>query len=172
MRPSYLLLKGPMGIGKTATAQKLGKQLAWPVIDKDDASDVLIGKLEPHGKYAYEIMFAYAESLLSQGFSVIVDSPMRSDISYKKAASFAEEHGVELKVLELYCSDQSVWADRLEKRNRRKAHVIKNWQDFEAYWQKAEDDFSYPIKHSLLKIDTLNPIEENIRQVSDWLNKT
>lgn len=158
-----------MGVGKSATAKALGKKLGWCVIDKDDASDVLIGKLEPHGKYAYEIMFSYSESLLLQGFSVIVDSPMRSDIGYIQAKSFAEKHKIDLKILELYCSNQTEWANRLATRNRRKAQVIKNWQDFEVYWQKAEQDFEYEIEHPCLKIDTNNSIESNIEKVMSFL---
>jgi len=107
--------------------------------------------------------------MLLQGFSVIVDSPMRSDIGYLKAAEFAKAHDIELRVLELYCSDQTEWANRLETRNRRKAHVIKNWTDFEAYWQKAEKDFDYEITHPCLKIDTLEAIEDNIEKIVDFV---
>lgn len=167
--PTQLLLKGPMGIGKSATAKILGQHLGWCVLDKDDASDVLLGKLEPHGKYAYEIMFSYSESLLQQGFSVIVDSPSRSELGYLRAASFAAEHSIDLRVLELFCSDETEWARRLETRTRRPAHIIKNWQDFEAYWEKAEKDFDYVVTHSYLKVDTLKPLNENLVLITDWL---
>lgn len=158
-----------MGVGKSATARALGKKLGWCVLDKDDASDVLIGRLEPHGKYAYEIMYAYAECMLLQGFNVIVDSPMRSDIGYLKAVAFADKHDITIKVLELYCSNEKEWANRLETRLRRKAHVIKEWQDFESYWQKAEKDFNYEINHPCLKVDTYEAIEDNIEKIVDFL---
>ena len=161
-----------MGVGKSVTARNLGQLLGWCVLDKDDASDVLLGNLEPHGKYAYEILFAYAESLLMQGFSVIVDSPLRGDIGYLRASRFSSDKEVDLRVLELFCSDQKEHARRLETRDRRKAHVIKTWRDFDTYWETSKSDFDYPVRHPVLKLDTLSPVRENLDLILTWLEIT
>ena len=159
-----------MGVGKSATSRALGKRLGWPIVDKDDASDVLMNHLEAYGFTAYEVMFSQAGSLLEQGFNVIVDSPLRSEAGFKNAVNLAKEAKAEVRVLECFCSDQSEWRRRLETRQRRPAHILKTWQDFEAYWEKASEDFDYPIDYPHLKLDTLNKLELNIDKIVKWLN--
>jgi len=172
-------MKGPMGVGKSSISRAIGKRLKYCVIDKDDASDVLLNYLEPYGetlkpygKIAYEIMFKYVESLLSQGHNVIVDSPARGELAYLNAIKISERQNAQLKILELFCSNEAEWKRRLETRERRAAQVIKDWSDFKHYWLNAKNDFDYGISHPLLKLDTHNPLEENLSLVTKWLTKT
>ena len=158
-----------MGIGKSATARALGKRLGWPVVDKDDASDVLLKYLEVYGPAAYDIMFKQAESLIMQGFNVIVDSPLRGEIGYKRALEFSQELDFDLGIIDCTCTDQKTWQERLETRTRRPAHILKTWADFETYWAKAEADFDYPITSPCLTIDTRQELEQNINQIVNWL---
>jgi len=167
-----------MGVGKSSISGALGKRLKCCVLDKDDASDVLLNyiapygeTLKPYGKIAYEIMFNYVESLLSQGHSVIVDSPARGELAYLNAIKITEKHRAQLKILELFCSNESEWERRLETRVRRAAHVIKDWSDFEHYWLDAKKDFDYLVSHPLLKLDTLEPLEVIVETVINWLKK-
>ncbi len=167
-----------MGVGKRSISRALGKRLKCYVLDKDDASDVLLNYIAAYGetlkayrKIAYEIMFNYVESLLSQGHSVIVDSPARGELAYLNAIKITEKHSAKLKILELFCSSEIEWRHRLETRERRRAHVIKDWSDFEHYWLDAKQDFDYVVSHPLLKLDTLEPLEEIVETVIDWLKK-
>ena len=158
-----------MAVGKSSLARGVGQRLGWPVVDKDDASDVLMAYLDPYGPTAYDVMFAQAKSLMEQGFSVIVDSPLRGEVGLTNALKVAEENHAEVKVLECFCSDRTVWRKRLETRERRPAHVLKTWADLERYWQMAEHDFTYPIAAPRLKLDMIEPLETNVQRVVSWL---
>lgn len=164
-----LLFKGPMGVGKSTLARALGKLLGWPVVDKDDAADVLINHLEGYGPLAYEVMFSQAISLLEQGFSVIIDSPLRGEVGLRNALVMGKDLDARVKVLELKCSDKRIWQERLAARERRPAHVIATWQDFERYWRAAEEDYSYRVEGAHLVLDTVNTLEFNTDKALSWL---
>ncbi len=164
------MLKGPVGIGKSALSRGLGQRLGWPVVDKDDFSDVLMA-LENYGPLAYDSMFSVTESLLKQGFSVICDSPLRGEVGYLNAKRLAERTTAELRILDCVLSDEAVWKTRLETRQRRPAHVIKTWADLTRYKQQTSDDFDYPIKVPTLTVAMAAPLEANLEHVLTWLQK-
>ena len=60
-------------------------------------------------------------------------------------------------MVECFRSNQRVWRERLETRGRHPAHVLKTWDTFERYWQRAEADFGYPIEVPHLKLDIIDP---------------
>ena len=168
--PTLLLLKGPMGVGKSTFAKALGKRTAWCVTDKDCISDVLVGHLEAYASLSYDILFAFTEDLLGQGFNVIVDSPLRTELGYLRAVRLAEKYSASLKVLELHCSNKGVWRNRLESREFRAAQLIQTWAEFEMYWETAKTEFDYPVNHSHLLIDTSLALSDNLETVKRWLN--
>ncbi len=153
------MFKGSPGVGKSALSRTLGKRLSWPVVDKDDFSDVLIN-IEGYGPLAYESMFSVAESLLNQGFSVICDSPLRGEVGYLRAQTLAQQAAAELRVLNCILSDEALWKVRLETRQRRPAHVLKTWADLIPYRQQAPPDFDSSVKVSTLTVDMAAPLEQ------------
>ena len=163
------MLKGPVGIGKSALSRSLGQRLGWPVVDKDDFSDVLLTRIEHYGSLAYDSMFSVAESLSKQGFSVICDSPLRGEMGYLNAKKLAERSAAELRVLDCTLSDEAVWKTRLETRQRRPAHVLKTWADLTRYRNQAVDDFDYPVTTPVLMVDTALPLEQNLERILTWL---
>jgi len=166
---TLLAFKGLMGVGKSALSRAVGKRLGWPVMDKDDFSDVLMGQVDGYGPLAYESMFSVTRSLLQQGFSVIVDSPLRGEVGYLKAQSLASEAGATLRVAVCKCSDEKTWRRRLETRQRRPAHVLKTWDDLERYKEGALADFDYPIPSPTLTVDTTDPLSDTVERVVGWL---
>ena len=69
------------------------RTLKWPLIDKDDPKDVLIGQSSCLSKdandLAYSIMLRVAERQLLSGISVIVDSPLARGSLYVRALEIA-----------------------------------------------------------------------------------
>ena len=164
-----ILFKGLMATGKSTLSRALGKHLGYPVVDKDDFSDVLMDQIERYGPLAYGAMFSVSRSLLEQGFSVICDSPLRGQIGYLNAKRIADETGAELRVIVCTCSDKALWKERLETRTRRPAHVLKTWDDLERYKEQALEDFGYPITAPSIQIDALNSLDENVDAIVAWL---
>ena len=171
MKPHLLMLRGPVGIGKSALSRSLGKRLGWPIIDKDDFSDVLLTRVESYGPLAYNSVFSVAESLLQQGFSVICDSPLRGEVGGSRAEASARQTGAELRMLDCVLSDETVWKVRLETRHRRPAHVIESWADLSRYRQQAAGDFDYSVKAPVLTVNMAAPLEQLTEQVVTWLGR-
>ena len=170
-KPHLLMLRGPVGIGKSALSRNLGKHLGWPIIDKDDFSDVLLTQVEHYGPLAYDSMFSVARSLLQQGFSVICDSPLRGEVGGLRAETLAGQTGAELRMLDCTLSDEAVWKVRLETRYKRPAHVIKTWADLARYREQASADFGYSITAPMLTVDMAGPLEQLTEQVVTWLSR-
>lgn len=169
---TLLVFRGPVGIGKSTLSRALGKHLGWPVIDKDDFSDVLMAQVENYGPLAYESMFSVAESLLRQGFSVICDSPLRGETGYLRAKKSAEKALAALRVLDCGLSDEALWKVRLETRQRRPAHVLKTWADLTRYRQQAPADFDCSVGATTLTVDMAAPPQQLAEKVIAWLDNS
>src|SRR5438876_658464 len=76
-RPTFVLMAGLPGAGKTTLAYALGGELGWQVIDKDIYKEALVkhGLDDEHaGKAAYELSFAQIRTfLIQQQISAILD---------------------------------------------------------------------------------------------------
>lgn len=160
-----------MATGKSTLSRALGARLGWPVVDKDDANDVLIRRVPDSGALAYEVMFSVAGSLLEQGFSVICDSPLRSAIGLANAQRLAVRHDAELRVLELTCWDEALWRQRLEQRFPRPAQLIRSWDAFLPYRQAVLAELEFPIPHPTLTLDAARPLEHSLARALEWLER-
>ena len=168
--PTLLVFGGLMGVGKSALSCTVGRRLCWLVVDKDDFSDILMAQVEPYGPLAYENMFAVAESLLAQGFSVICDSPLRGEVGYLTAEKLAQGNRVRLRIVACSLSDETLWKARLETRERRSAHILKTWDDLLRYRTQAEADFSYETSSLMLELDMAAPLGKRTENVIGWLD--
>ncbi len=108
-----IVMKGFAGSGKSTLARALGRELGWPLVDKDDVKDLLDGHAQAAGPLAYAIMFNIARRQLLQGLNVICDSPLTGSISYERAQGIAKEMHASLAVVECICSEESVWRQRI-----------------------------------------------------------
>ena len=99
---TLVLFAGVTGTGKSALAAELGRATGWPIIDKDTAKSALLASgiaEDVASPLAYELMFAHGTDLLSQGLSVILDSPASSPMSVQNAKRIAQSTSAELRVV-------------------------------------------------------------------------
>ncbi len=96
-------MAGLTGTGKSALARSLGRELGWPVIDKDVFKSRLLDAGMPDkvaGGRSYDLTLSVAEDMLvGQGLSVIVDSPALYPEVTKRAARIAHTASARLKVV-------------------------------------------------------------------------
>jgi predicted kinase len=166
-------MKGLAGSGKSALSRALGKQLGWPVIDKDDVKDLLDGHTQAAGPLAYEIMFNIARRQLLQGLNVICDSPLTGNISYERAQRIATETHASLAVLECVCSDESLWQQRINSRKTLQlpVHHQTDWDAFQVFLRQPSIQEHYSITHPHLIVDTAQPLDECLISVITWLER-
>jgi adenylate kinase family enzyme len=87
-----LLLKGHPGSGKSTLGRAISRCLKWPLIDKDDAKDILNAALAEAdiNEISYRIMFAIGRTQLECGASVIFDCPFARAELYMRAVQLAQ----------------------------------------------------------------------------------
>jgi predicted kinase len=141
--------------------------LRWPVIDKDDARELLD---DANPGLAYEIMWSVARRQLLLGLSVICDSPLTGGIWH--AAQVATETGATLVVVECRCTDEALWRARIEARKALNlpSHHQTDWEAMQArrraHPPRPLDVVGYP--H--LMLDTsLAPVDLLCDRVVAWL---
>ena len=169
-----IVMKGFAGSGKSTLARALGKELGWPVVDKDDVKDLLEGHTQAAGPLAYAIMFNMARSLLLQGLHVICDSPLTGSISYERAKEIATQTHACLAVVECSCSDESVWRQRITTRKTLQlpTHHQTDWDAYQVLLRQSQfQEHLYPITHPHLVVDTIQPLQECLTAILTWLDR-
>lgn len=168
-----IMMKGLAASGKSTLSRGLSRHLGWPLIDKDDVKDLLDDHISAAGGLAYDIMFNIARRQLSQGLSVICDSPLTGGMAYEHAQSIARETHASLAIVECSCSDESLWRQRI---NDRKAlqlptHHQTDWEAFQVVRRQhyAQEDDSITYAH--LVVDTVKSLQECLTEVVEWFDQ-
>ena len=96
-------MAGLPGVGKTTLALALGRELGWPVLDKDTFKTTLLEMAVPEqiaGPASYLLPFALCRDLVvQQRLSVIFDSPAAYPSNVEDARQIAGASGGMLKVI-------------------------------------------------------------------------
>lgn len=121
-KPTLVLMAGMPGAGKSTLALALGRELGWPVLDKDTIKVALLEEEVPEsiaGPASYYVPFALCRDLVvQQQLSVIFDSPAVYPNVVEQAQKIADAAGGRLKVIFCY-ADSNVRNQRLASRSRR-----------------------------------------------------
>jgi len=164
-------MKGLPGVGKSTLARALSRELAWPLIDKDDVNARLHARGITANGPAYDVMLALVDRQLAQGLSVVCDSPLLRP-TYENISALAASRRAPLAVIECYCSDETLWRERLQTRvgAQLPAHRIANWEALRSYRQR-HPDAAYPITGYHLLVDTAQPLPSLTARTLDWLRR-
>ncbi len=124
--PTLVLMAGLPGAGKTTLAMALGKELGWPVLDKDTVKTALLEAAVSEavaGPASYFVPLALCRDLVAgQQLSVIFDSPAAYPTVVEQAQQIVEAVGGTLKIV--FCQAQSSLRNqRLAQRTRRLSQV-------------------------------------------------
>jgi predicted kinase len=158
-------MKGHPATGKSAVAEILARRLGWPLIDKDDAKDHILG-LPEDNRRAYDIMWAIAGTQLRLGLNVIAVSPLTYPAGYATARRLAERYGARLLVVETVLPE-AIWRRRLDgRRPGDSTHKISGWEAMQAMLRQYDGCWQYPIApdHHLI-VDTSRPTSQSIQLI-------
>ncbi|MGI4789527.1 MAG: AAA family ATPase [Janthinobacterium lividum] len=162
-QPTLILMAGLPGAGKSSLSLALGRELGWPVLDKDTVKTTLLEAAAPEniaGPASYYVPLALCEDLLvRQKLSVIFDSPAAYPNVVEQAQKIAHAAGGTLIIL-LCDADHQVRNQRLASRSRRLSQMANDPTTDE----EARLRFSH-LSANALRLDMQRPIDTLVEEV-------
>ncbi|MEI5905738.1 AAA family ATPase [Bacillus spongiae] len=172
----FLQMSGFPGAGKSTLARKIAASTGSIVLDHDIVKTAMIEALNEKGmdskemgQVSYSIEWALVDFHLSQGHSVILDSPCFYVEGVEKGLSLSKKHNVKYKYVECYLNDVNEIDRRLHQRKRMISQIEKVVsKDAFHHWV---NNSKKPSDVKCLVVDTKKPLESYIHKVVDYLNE-
>ncbi|SFS54010.1 AAA family ATPase [Paenibacillus sp. BC26] len=175
----FLQMSGFPGSGKSTLAREIAKRTKAVIIDHDIVKTGLLEGLELEGQevepkraggVAYHIEWALVDFHLSQGHSVILDSPCLYQVLVEKGTALSEKHHAKYKYVECVLNDIHELNNRLKNRERMMTQIGP--VDIpEEKWQEVINRAKRPLHVQCTKVDTSQPVDHYIGDVLLYLNK-
>jgi predicted kinase len=173
METILILFSGLAGTGKSTLANALARELKIPVISFDYFMDHALPRhvIGNPGSWTnqdvFEMMSKLAEQQLSLGVSVIMDAVYFSRESRDSVRAVAEKYRARFRVIHAFCSNKELWRERVVSRANASAP-----EETPAQWDTimAELDEFHPWNQDeALFVDSIHPIDQNIRFIRNFL---
>lgn len=169
-------MSGFPGSGKSTLSRRIAKSTGAIVIDHDIVKTALLESLETRqiettdaGGISYEIEWALIDFHLSQGHSVILDSPCLYTEMLEKGMKLSKKYNVKYKYVECYLNNIEEINNRLKKRKRMISQIEK--VESEEAFKKWLDGSKRPSDFTYLIVDSGKPLEDYIDKVMVYMNE-
>lgn len=170
----FIQMSGFPGSGKSTLARGIAKETGAVVIDHDIVKSALLQSIEDapidaklSGEIAYNIDWSLIDFQMSQGHSVIFDSPCLYEEMVEKGTFLAQKYNVKYKYIECLIDDSTVINFRLKNRSRMISQ-IKEIHSEEAF-QYTINNSKKPSDYKCLVVDTRNPLESYLQDVMKYI---
>ncbi len=163
-----LQMAGWMGTGKSTIARAAATATGAIVLDHDTTKTALLEAGVPHppaGAASYRIVHAIAADLLSQGRSVIIDSPSLYESIPEIGAAIAAQADARYLFVECQCPDE-IADTRIESRANRASQVATA---AEARSIRADPSRAPARPAGAFVLDTTVAVEESVGTLLGWL---
>lgn len=162
-----IAMAGLPGAGKSTVADGLGRALRAPIVSVDPIESAMwragVPSNQPTGLAAYFVAETIARINLQLGLTVIIDAVNAVEAARWTWRDIAASTGEPLTFVEVVCSDNEILRTRLEARTREiEGFELTSWEVVlaaRAEWAPWSDE--------RLTLDSLDPIEDNLRRALD-----
>jgi len=166
MQNKLVIFSGLPGAGKSTLADRLARQLRWPLFRVDD---IALNIPEDAGwdfwDYQIEILLTITEEQLKLGINVIVDSVFMN-MDRHHAQVIANKHDVLFRPIHVFVSDEKLWEQRVTQRVIELNNpAVSTWDQI----QRQRLHFRTWEPDTALFVDSVNPIEKNFANVINFV---
>lgn len=160
-------MAGLPGTGKSTIAEALAMRLGSPLVSVDPIESAIlsagIDSDQPTGLAAYLVAETIAESVLAGGKGIVVDAVNAVAAAREQWVKLAARRGVEIRFLEVTCSDPELHRARLESRERQLAHLAEpSWHAVEQSVDEWEEWSGLVAAVPRLTLDSVEPVESTV----------
>jgi len=166
-RQTLVIFSGLPGVGKSTLAEKLARQLRWPLLKIDD----VIGQVPENAGIEFwdskvDVLLDVLNTQLELGLDVIVDSVFMN-MDRQHAQKLARKYQVRFLPIYVFLSDEKAWQERVTKRfNELNDQDVATWERI----QHQREHFAKWEEDTVLFIDSINPVDENFASVLNFIN--
>ena len=169
-----IAMAGLPGSGKSTIAGMIGAHLRAAVVSVDPIESAIltagIDVDQPTGLAAYLVAETIAESVLDTGQTIVVDAVNAVGPAREQWVELAKRQGVELKFVEVSCSDRELHRTRLEARHRRLPHLDEpNWHAVEQSLDEYAGWTGPSGAIARVTLDTSRPVDTNVQAAIAFL---
>ena len=159
-----------MGTGKSTVASVVGSATGALVLDHDTTKTAIMsagGSQLPAGAASYEVLFALTSDLLSQGHSVIIDSPAAYAAVPQRGLALADAASIPYYFAECDCPEEV--ADRRVASRQRRASQVRDPSHAAAVRADPRREPHRPAQ-GVLHLDTTEDLVNCTHQVLSYLH--
>lgn len=161
-----VIFSGLPGVGKSTLADRLVQVLRWPLLRIDDLVIDIPADVGPtFWDEKVSILLTLAETQLSLGLSVIVDSIFMG-LDRVHAQELARKYGAAFRPVYCFISDETLWRQRVTQRvDMFQNPAVATWERVlhqREYFEKWDADTG-------LFVDAVVPIEQNNAKVQGYV---
>ncbi|MCI0550641.1 MAG: ATP-binding protein [Anaerolineae bacterium] len=159
---TLVIFSGLPGTGKSTLANRLARELRWPLLCIDD----VVGDVPENAGMDFwdsriEILLGLAKAQLELGIDVIVDSVFMNTDRYH-AQAIAREHQARFRPIYTFVSDETIWEERITARYIELNHPdVSTWDQV----QRQRNHFRIWEPGTALFVDAIKPVEQNYTEV-------
>jgi predicted kinase len=167
-QPTLVIFSGLPGTGKSTLAEKLARQLRWPLLCIDD----VIGEVPENPGIEFwdskvDVLLDLVNTQLKLGLDVIVDSVFMN-MDRQHAQELARKYDARFLPIHIHLSDDKVWEERVTKRYNEMNDVdVATWERI----LHQREHFAAWEPDTALFIDSIEPLESNYQKVFDFVTK-
>jgi predicted kinase len=167
MQTTLVIFSGLPGTGKSTLADKLARDLRWPLLRIDD----VVGEVPENPGLEFwdskvELLLDLVNTQLELGLSVIADSVfMNMDRQY--AQEIARANHARFRPVYVFVSDDGIWEQRVTRRyNELKDKDVATWDRIQH--QRAR--FREWEAGTALFLDSIAPVEQNYDRLKNFVS--